>query len=121
MRLKRWILALALVAVATPAEAALYTIYIRGFTANIGGYIGNAYWTGLSGNAPAVSPGASPTPILINYDDTVSLSISNGNIRSTLDTYCTGSNWCDVAAHSLGGSQIAYALSLYGLSNGNPR
>ena len=38
-------------------------------------------------------------------------------IRDALDCYCTGTNWCYVAAHSAGNLQIGYALSLYGTSS----
>ena len=46
-------------------------------------------------------------------------------MRNALDCYCTGSNWCYVAAHSAGDLMIGYTLAMYGgstrtVSNATP-
>ncbi len=48
----------------------------------------------------------------INRDGYNNIATTNGIIRDALDCYCTGPNWCYVAAHSAGNLQIGYALSL---------
>ena len=50
----------------------------------------------------------------INWDGFNRISATNGRIRDALDCYCTGSNWCYIAAHSAGDNHIGYALALYG-------
>ncbi|MCI0569178.1 MAG: hypothetical protein L0Y66_00345, partial [Myxococcaceae bacterium] len=42
-------------------------------------------------------------------------------IRDALDCFCTGSNWCYIAAHSAGDLQVGYALALYGGSTRNKK
>jgi hypothetical protein len=50
----------------------------------------------------------------VNWAGGERISTTNGTIRNALDCFCTGDNWCYVAAHSAGNAQIGYALSLYG-------
>lgn len=50
----------------------------------------------------------------VNWDGFSRVSDQNYRVRDALDCYCTGSNWCYIAAHSAGNLQIGYALSLYG-------
>ena len=52
----------------------------------------------------------------VNWDGFNRISTTNGGIRDALDCYCTGPNWCYIAAYSAGNLQIGYALSLYGTS-----
>jgi hypothetical protein len=52
----------------------------------------------------------------VNWDGYNRISSTNGGIRDALDCYCTGPNWCYIAAYSAGNLQIGYALSLYGTS-----
>ena len=89
-----------------------YTLWIHG--RNGGGQIGNdldfAYWGPATLNA-GVNKRA------INWDGRNRISETNGLIRDKLDCYCTGGNWCYIAAHSAGDNQIGYALSLYGGSS----
>ncbi|MDE2593882.1 MAG: hypothetical protein KGL57_06560, partial [Burkholderiales bacterium] len=40
-------------------------------------------------------------------------------VRNALDCYCTGSNWCYIAAHSAGDLMVGYTLALYGGSTRN--
>jgi hypothetical protein len=96
---------------AAEAGATKYTIWIHGRspgnTFNKATHTDFAYW-GPSSTAAGVNKRAA------NWDGGSSISASNGGIRSALDCYCTGSNWCYVAVHSAGDLQIGYALSLYG-------
>jgi hypothetical protein len=107
-RALRWLLA-ALACVAGGVYATNYTLWIHG--RNGGGAVGNhldfTYWGPDSANAGVNKRS-------INWDGFSRISASNGVIRDALDCYCTGSNWCYIAAHSAGDNQIGYALSLYG-------
>ncbi len=103
--------ALAAAAFAT-AEATNYSLWINGRTG--GGQVGNhadfSYW-GPATTAAGVNKKS------VNWDGYNRISSTNGNIRDALDCYCTGTNWCYVAAHSAGNLQIGYALALYGTSS----
>ena len=109
--LKRALLAIAalLACIAGAVYATNYTLWIHG--RNGGGAIGNhldfSYWGADTVNG-VVNKRA------INWDGYNRISATNGLIRDALDCYCTGSNWCYIAAHSAGDNQIGYALSLYG-------
>jgi hypothetical protein len=93
------------------AHATNYSLWINGRTG--GGQVGNhadfSYW-GPATTAAGVNKKS------VNWDGYNRISTTNGNIRDALDCYCTGNNWCYVAAHSAGNLQIGYALSLYGTS-----
>jgi hypothetical protein len=93
------------------AHATNYSLWINGRTG--GGQVGNhadfSYW-GPATTAAGVNKKS------VNWDGYNRISTTNGNIRDALDCYCTGDNWCYVAAHSAGNLQIGYALSLYGTS-----
>lgn len=93
------------------AQATNYSLWINGRTG--GGQVNNhadfTYW-GPATTAAGVNKKA------INWDGYNRISTTNGTIRDALDCYCTGNNWCYVAAHSAGNLQIGYALSLYGTS-----
>jgi hypothetical protein len=99
----------AVAAVATVAVATNYSLWINGRTG--GGQIGNysdfSYWGPASTNA-GVNKKA------VNWDGYNSISNQNGIVRNALDCYCTGSNWCYIAAHSAGNLQVGYSLALYG-------
>ena len=94
------------------AQAANYSLWINGRTG--GGQVGNhadfTYW-GPATTAAGVNKKS------VNWDGYNRISSTNGGIRDALDCYCTGPNWCYVAAHSAGNLQIGYALSLYGTSS----
>jgi hypothetical protein len=101
----------AVVAMVAGAQATNYSLWINGRTG--GGQVGNhadfTYW------GPAtVAAGVNKKSV--NWDGYNRISTTNGNIRDALDCYCTGDNWCYVAAHSAGNLQIGYALALYGTS-----
>jgi len=115
--MRRYVLRIAAVlglAVATAAavQATNYSLWINGRTG--GGQVGNhadfTYW-GPAGTAAGINKKS------VNWDGYNRISSTNGNIRDALDCYCTGPNWCYVAAHSAGNLQIGYALSLYGTSS----
>jgi len=103
---------------ATEASATNYTLWIHGRspgnTYNKVTYQDFAYW-GPSSTAAGVNKRA------VNWDGGSTISASNGGIRNALDCYCTGSNWCYIAAHSAGDLQIGYALALYGTSSRSVR
>lgn len=96
---------------ALAAQATNYTLWINGRTG--GGQVGNhadfTYW-GPATTAAGVNKKS------VNWDGYNHISSTNGGIRDALDCYCTGNNWCYVAAHSAGNLQIGYALALYGSS-----
>lgn len=93
------------------AQATNYSLWIngRGGGGQVGNYADFTYW------GPAtVAAGVNKKSV--NWDGYNHISTTNGGIRDALDCYCTGNNWCYVAAHSAGNLQIGYALSLYGSS-----
>jgi len=94
------------------AQATSYSLWINGRTG--GGQVGNhadfTYW------GPAITA-AGVNKKSVNWDGYNRISSTNGGIRDALDCYCTGPNWCYVAAHSAGNLQIGYALALYGTSS----
>jgi hypothetical protein len=96
------------------ASAANYSLWINGRTGGgaIGNYADFTYW-GPSTTEAGVNKKS------VNWDGYNRISDQNHLIRNALDCYCTGDNWCYVAAHSAGDLQIGYALSLYGGSARN--
>ena len=106
----RAVAAVALLAcVAGGVYATNYSLWINGRTG--GGQGGNhadfSYW-GPAGTAAGVNKKS------VNWDGYNRVSSQNYRIRDALDCYCTGTNWCYVAAHSAGNLQIGYALAQYG-------
>ncbi|WP_199873133.1 hypothetical protein [Ideonella sp. A 288] len=112
-RLALWGTALATLGIAgVVAHATNYSLWINGRTG--GGQVGNhadfRYW-GPAATAAGVNKKS------VNWDGYNRISTTNGGIRDALDCYCTGPNWCYIAAHSAGNLQIGYALALYGSSS----
>lgn len=99
----------ALVVVAGASFATNYSLWVNGRTG--GGVAGNyadfTYW-GPAGTAAGVNKKA------VNWDGYSHISDKNYLVRNALDCFCTGDNWCYVAAHSAGDLMIGYTLSLYG-------
>jgi hypothetical protein len=99
----------ALVGLTTAALATNYSLWINGRTG--GGILGNyadfTYW-----GPSTVEAGVNKKSV--NWDGFNHVSDQNYLVRNALDCYCTGPNWCYVAAHSAGDLMIGYALSLYG-------
>ncbi|WP_265583889.1 hypothetical protein [Chitinimonas koreensis] len=50
----------------------------------------------------------------VNWDGKSHIADQNALIRDALDCFCTGSNWCYIAAHSAGDLMIGYTLANYG-------
>src|SRR4051812_49433060 len=97
--------------VSSVASATNYSLWIHGRNTSqstkVGNYADFSYW-GSSGTAAGVNKKA------VNWNGVGHIADTNGTIRNALDCYCTGSNWCYVAAHSAGNAQIGYALSMFG-------
>ncbi|MBJ6761014.1 hypothetical protein JGU66_09585 [Myxococcaceae bacterium JPH2] len=102
--------AAAVMLVGTEAAATNYTLWIHGRNGGgtqAGNYNDFSYW-GPASTAAGVNKKA------VNWNGTQRVGNENGRIRDALDCFCTGDNWCYIAAHSAGDLQIGYALSLYG-------
>ncbi|WP_225410000.1 hypothetical protein [Stigmatella hybrida] len=92
------------------ASATNYTLWIHGRNdgkTQAGNYNDFSYW-GPSSAAAGANKKA------VNWNGTQQIGGQNSRIRDALDCFCTGTNWCYIAAHSAGNLQIGYALSLYG-------
>ena len=101
-------LAMSLLALSSYATE-YYSLWING--RGEGGTPGNhtdfSYWGPDSANA-GVNPKA------VNWDGYSRIASQNYRVRDALDCYCTGDNWCYIAAYSAGDLMIGYALDLYG-------
>lgn len=96
----------------TEASATNYTLWIHGRnngSTSAGNYSDFSYW-GPSSTDAGVNKKA------VNWDGRQSIGNQNERIRNALDCFCTGNNWCYIAAHSAGNLQIGYALALWGNS-----
>lgn len=98
---------------ANPGEAGAtnYSLWIkgRGTEGAVGNYNDFTYW-----GAPSVNGGVNMKAV--NWDGYNSISTQNGTVRNALDCFCTGQNWCYIAAYSAGDPMIGYALANYGSS-----
>jgi hypothetical protein len=98
-------------AVSQSASATNYSLWIHGRNASQvtqpGNYADFSYW------GPA-STSAGVNKKAVNWDGVSHISDSNYRIRNALDCFCTGSNFCYIAAHSAGDAQVGYALAMYG-------
>jgi hypothetical protein len=98
------------------ASATSYSLWIHGRNTSqstqTGNYADFSYW-GPASTAAGVNKKA------VNWNGVGHISDTNGAIRNALDCFCTGQNWCYVAAHSAGDAQIGYALSMYGGTSRN--
>jgi hypothetical protein len=96
-------------AISSQAGATNYSLWING--RGSGGVVGNyddfSYW------GPANVP-AGVNPKAVNWDGYNSIASENGKLRDALDCFCTGSNWCYIAAFSAGDPMLGYALANYG-------
>lgn len=94
---------------AAGAYATNYSLWINGRsnTAQPGNHADFTYW-GPASTAAGVNKKS------VNWDGFNRVSDQNYRIRDALDCYCTGTNWCYIAAHSAGNLQIGYAMSLFG-------
>ena len=96
---------------APEAYAANYTLWIHGRNTSgstqPGNYADFSVW-GPSSTAAGVNKKA------VNWDGRSRIANQNLRVRDALDCFCTGNNWCYIAAHSAGDLQIGYALAMYG-------
>jgi hypothetical protein len=103
----------ALLAAAT-ASATNYSLWVHGRNTSQstqqGNYADFSYW-GSSSTAAGVNKKA------VNWNGVGRISDTNYRTRDALDCFCTGTNWCYIAAHSAGDAQIGYALAMYGSSS----
>ncbi len=93
------------------ASADNYTLWIngRGEGGAIGNYQDFTYW------GPGVV-NAGVNKRAVNWDGRGSIAEQNGTVRNALDCFCTGSNWCYIAAYSAGDPMIGYSLANFGSS-----
>jgi hypothetical protein len=102
--------------VAVGVQATNYSVWINGRTG--GGQLGNhndfTYFGPGTVNAGVNKKSA-------NWDGFNRVADQNYLIRDALDCYCTGANWCYIAAHSAGNLQIGYALDFFGGSQRNKK
>lgn len=106
---KHALCALCLLSAATLADGANYTLWINGRTG--GGTLGNysdfRYW----------GPDSTPAGInkkAVNWDGRSSIASQSGRVRDALDCFCTGPNWCYIAAYSAGELLLGYTLANFG-------
>ena len=106
----RWAL-LAVVLGTASTQATNYSLWVHGRGA--GGTPGNygdfRYW-----GSGTVAAGVNK--MAVNWSGTGRIATENYRLRNALDCFCTGPNWCYVAAYSAGDLMIGYALDLYGAS-----
>ena len=101
------LVALAVAAVST--QATNYTVWVKGRGA--GGVPGNHLDFGYWGAGTA---DAGVNKVAANWDGRSRIATENHRLRDALDCYCTGENWCYIAAYSAGDLMVGYALDLYG-------
>lgn len=91
------------------ALATNYSLWVngRGGGGQVGNHLDFSYW-GPASTAGGVNKRS------VNWDGTSHIADQNQHVRNALDCYCTGPNWCYIAAHSAGNLQIGYALAMYG-------
>lgn len=103
------VLALGALGFSIAGQTTNFSLWINGRTG--GGQIGNyndfSYW-GPASTAAGVNKKA------VNWDGYNKIANQSHLVRNALDCYCTGGNWCYIAAHSAGNLMIGYNLSLYG-------
>jgi hypothetical protein len=91
------------------AGATNYSLWIkgRGTEGAVGNYNDFTYW-----GSPSVNGGVNKKAV--NWDGYNSIATQNGTVRNALDCFCTGQNWCYIAAYSAGDPMMGYALANYG-------
>jgi hypothetical protein len=102
--------------VAAGVQATNYSVWINGRTG--GGQLGDHEDFSYFGPA-MVNAGVNKKSA--NWDGFNRIADQNYLIRDALDCYCTGPNWCYIAAHSAGNLQIGYALDFFGGSARNKK
>jgi len=116
MHLLTMLCLLALTGLSGLASATNYTLWINGRTGGgvVGDYNSWTYW-GPSGVEAGVNKKSA------NWDGRGSIASQSPRIRDALDCFCTGGNWCYIAAHSAGDLLTGYTLANYGASTRSVR
>jgi len=91
------------------ASATNYSLWVNGRTG--GGAIGN--YNDFTYFGPNATP-AGVNKKSVNWDGRSAVSAQSGILRSALDCFCTGQNWCYVAVHSAGELLVGYTLANFG-------
>ena len=106
--LVKWAL-LALAFLAAASSATNYSLWVngRGGGGALGNYAEFSYWGPSSTNAGVNKKS-------VNWDGYNHIADQNYLMRNALDCYCTGTNWCYIAAHSAGNLMVGYTLAMYG-------
>jgi hypothetical protein len=100
---------LAVLLLGTSSQALNYSLWIKGRgSGGVPGQYGDFGYWGPSGVAAGVNKRA------VNWDGSSRIASQNYRVRDALDCFCTGPNWCYIAAYSAGNLMIGYALDLYG-------
>jgi hypothetical protein len=109
MRVKALLCFSGLLGAASVAQATDYTLWINGRngSAEVGKYDDFRNF-GPAGVAAGVNKKSA------NWDGYNSIATQGGRIRNALDCFCTGSNWCYIAAYSAGDLMMGYTLAQYG-------
>jgi hypothetical protein len=106
---RRFAMLCLLSALGAQAGATNYSLWVkgRGPGGAVGDYNDFSYW------GPA-SYGAGVNKKAVNWDGYNSIASQNGKLRDALDCFCTGPNWCYIAAYSAGDPMVGYALANFG-------
>lgn len=111
LRTKFFSLAIVLVSLGFSAfsHATNYSLWVngRGGGGQAGNYNDFTYW----GPASAL---AGVNKKAVNWDGKSNISTQSYLVRNALDCFCTGSNWCYIAAHSAGNLMTGYTMAMYG-------
>jgi len=91
------------------ASATNHSLWVNGRTG--GGAIGN--YNDFTYFGPNATP-AGVNKKSVNWDGRSAVSAQSGILRSALDCFCTGQNWCYVAVHSAGELLVGYTLANFG-------
>jgi hypothetical protein len=118
---KSFALAALLMVCTGSALATNYSLWINGMSmlknaGKEGQYNDFSYWGPIDTNPSVYRNEAGVNPRAVNWDGMQNVALTNKHIVNALDRYCTGGNWCYVAAHSAGNLQIGYALANEGQS-----
>jgi hypothetical protein len=91
------------------AGATNYSLWIngRGSGGAVANYNDFNYW-----GSAALPAGVNKKAV--NWDGYNSIASQNGKVRDALDCFCTGANWCYIAAFSAGDLMMGYTLANYG-------
>ena len=103
--------AVAVFGMISSAYATNYTLWVNGRSnskAVEGNYTDFASYWGPATTAGGVNKKA------VNWNGYDRISVKNYIVQNALDCYCTGTNWCYIAAHSAGNYQTGYTLAMHG-------